>query len=52
MINKHIKVNYNLRKGGDIGLLITLVPKVYKHDFFFVELKTLGILINFIWLVH
>ena len=36
------------RKGRDIGLFITLVPKV----FLFVGLTTLGVLLKLYWLVH
>ena len=38
------------REGGDIGLFITLVPKVYNSAFLFVGLTTLGACIEF-WLV-
>ena len=36
------------REGGDIGLFITLVPKVLYNIFLFVGLTTLGL----DWLVH
>ena len=37
------------REGGDIGLFITLVPKVYYYGFLFVGLTTLS---NFNLLVN
>ena len=33
------------REGGDIGMFITLVPKFYNKDFFFVSLITLATVI-------
>ena len=41
-----------MQEGKDIGLLITLVPKVLYNVFLFVGLTTLGTSIEFDWLVH
>ena len=38
-------------EGGDIGLFITPVPKVYNNVFLFVGLTTLGNLTNYDWLI-
>ena len=55
--NFGIEYNYvkcmslKLREGGDNGLFITLVPKVYYNVFLCVGITTLGTL-NFDWLIH
>ncbi len=47
---QHILLTY--REGGDIGLLITLVPKVFYKRFWFFGLSTLGIFkILIVWFI-
>ena len=37
-----------VREGGDIGLFITQVPKVFNNIFLFVDLTTMGTFIEFL----
>ena len=42
----------NVKEGGDNVMLISLVPKFYNNVSLFVDLTTLGTLVNFDWLIH
>ena len=41
------EINQEIRKGGDVGLFITLVPKFYNNAFLFDGTTSLEILVDF-----